>query len=117
MPPGWLAHVKACAEKYGMDPYVCLGVAGAESSLGEVEFRFGKMGRSRYYGPMGINKCFLEKWNIADPYVNTEVGIRALARYKDLRRSLKKYNAEFNEGYYKRVIYLTKKYRKERVFE
>lgn len=98
-----------------MDPYVCLGVAGAESSLGEVEFRFWRVGK--YYLPFGIHKDFIKKWNIADPYVNTEVGIRALARHKDLRRSLKKYNSEFNEGYYKRVIYLTKKYRKERVFE
>jgi hypothetical protein len=101
-----------------VDPYICLGVAGAESSTREVEFRFGKMGRSRYYGPFGIHKCFLDKWRIDDPYVNTEVGIRALARHKDdLRRSLKKYNAEFNEGYYKRVIFLAKKYRKERVFD
>ena len=99
-----------------MDPYICLGVAGAESSLGEVEFRFGPMGRT-YYGPFGIHKCFLEKWKIDDPYVNTEVGIRALARHKNLRRSLKKYNAEFNESYYKRVIYLARKYRREGVFE
>lgn len=105
------------AKKYGIDPNFCLAVAEVESSYKGGRFRFGKMGRSKYYGPFGIHKCFLDKWRIDDPYVNTEVGIRALARHKNLRRSLKSYNAEFNEGYYKRVIYLTKKYRKEGVFE
>jgi hypothetical protein len=117
MPPGWLAWVALCAEKYGVDPYDCLGVAGAESSIGEAEFRFGKMGRGTYYGPFGIHKCFLKKWQIDDPFVNTEVGIRALAQYKDLRRSLKKYNTEFNEAYFKRVIFLSRKYRQQRVFD
>lgn len=106
--------MQLCAQKYGMDPYVCLGVAGAESSKGRDDFRFGRVGR--YYLPFGIHKDFLKRWAIDNPYVNTEVGIRALARYKNLRRSLKNYNASFNEGYYKRVMELTRKYRKEGVF-
>jgi hypothetical protein len=116
MPPGWYAHVKACADKYGIDPYFCLAVAGAESSNGEVPFRFGKMGKT-YYGPMGIHKCFLKKWAIDDPMVNTEVGIRALARYSDERQSLKKYNLEFNEGYWRRVKSLERQYRLAKTLE
>lgn len=114
--PDWLAWVKTCADKYGVDPYICLAVANTESSKGGKEFRFGRMGNSNYYGPFGIHKDFLKKWRIDDWRVNTEVGIRALARYRDLRKSLKKYNAEFNEAYYLRIKYLERKYSKAGVF-
>ena len=81
----WLHHVKAMAVKYSVDPNFALAVAEVESSNKEVRFRFGKMGKGTYYGPFGIHKCFLGRWAINDPLVNTEVGIRALARYKDQR--------------------------------
>jgi hypothetical protein len=98
------------ATKYGVDPNFALAVAEVESSNKEVRFRFGKMGRGTYYGPFGIHKCFLDKWAINDPMVNTEVGIRALSRYgKDYRRTLRKYNESFNESYYRRIMFLTKK--------
>ena len=99
----WLHHVKVMSAKYGIDPNFALAVAEVESSNKEVRFRFGKMGKGTYYGPYGIHKCFLSKWAINDPLVNTEVGIRALARYKDQRKSLKRYNASFNEGYYRQI--------------
>ena len=113
----WLHHVKAMAEKYSVDPNFALAVAEVESSNKEVRFRFGKMGKGTYYGPFGVHKCFLSKWDINDPMVNTEVGIRALARYADQRRSLRKYNASFNEAYYRRIRQLEARNRKEGVFE
>lgn len=112
----WLAFVHKTSIKYGVDPYFALAVAEVESSYKGERFRFGKVSKT-YYGPYGIHKCFLKKWNIADPYVNTEVGIRALARYKNQRKSLKKYNVSFNEGYYKRIKYLENKNRKEKAFD
>jgi hypothetical protein len=113
----WLRYVKTCSDKYGIDPNFALAVAETESSNKEVRFRFGKMGKGTYYGPFGIHRCFLSKWAINDPYVNTEVGIRALARYGDQKRSLKKYNASFNEAYWRRIKQLEKQNRMAKVFK
>jgi hypothetical protein len=113
----WYRFVKTCSAKYGVDPYFALAVAETESSCKGRKFRFGKMGKGTYYGPFGIKNIFLKKWNIADPYVNTEIGIRALARYRDQKKSLKKYNASYNVTYYKRIKYLENKNRKDRFFD
>lgn len=117
MPSGWLAFVKACSAKYGIDPNFALAVAEVESSYKGERFRFGKMGKGTYYGPFGIHKCFLSKWRIDDPYINTEVGIRALSRFKDQRKSLRKYNASFNEAYYQTIKRIEARNRKTKVFE
>ena len=109
----WLHHVKVMSAKYGVDPNFALAVAEVESSNKEVRFRFGKMGKGTYYGPFGIHKSFLSQWAINDPYINTEVGVRALARYKDQRQSLRKYNASFNEAYYRRIKQLEARNRRE----
>jgi hypothetical protein len=114
--PEWLAFVKSCSEKYGVDPYFALAVAETESSCKGKRFRFGRLGKGTYYGPFGIHRCFIRRWNIADLYINTEVGIRSLARYKSQRRTLKKYNASFNEVYYRRIKFLEARNRREQVF-
>ena len=114
--PYWLNWVKFCSAKYGVDPYFALGVAEIESSNRYNRFRFGKMGRT-FYGPYGIHKCFLSRWDISDPFTNTEVGIRALSRYGgDQRRALKRYNASFTEGYYRRIKFLERKNRETNIF-
>ncbi len=74
------------------------------------------MGRSHYSGPFGINRCFLSRWNVDDPWINTVIGIRALARYQDKRRTLMKYNANFNESYWRRVKELERRNRRAEVF-
>ena len=99
----WLHWIKVCATWYGVDPYFALAVAETESSNSEVRFRFGRLGKGTYYGPFGIHKDFLKRWAIDDPWVNTEVGIRALGRYRDQRRTLQKYNAAFTEAYWRRI--------------
>jgi hypothetical protein len=112
----WLNWVKYCSQKYGVDPYFALSVAECESSNRYQRFRFGLMGRT-FYGPYGIHKCFLNKWDISDAFTNTEVGIRALARYGDQKRALKKYNTHFNMAYYNRIKYLERRNRIEKVFD
>jgi hypothetical protein len=116
----WMNWVQYCSKKYGIDPYFALAVAETESSNSHQRFRFGKMGRT-FYGPFGIHKCFLNKWDIDNPYVNTEVGIRALARYGDQRSALKRYNtgdrgARF-ERYFKRIKYLESRNRSNHIFK
>jgi len=114
--PDWLTFVKDCAEYYGVDPYFALAVAEVESSCKGERFRFGKMGKGTYYGPFGIHKQFLKKWPIYDKYVNTEIGIKALARYKNQKKSLMKYNTEFNERYWRSIKRLEKENRKIDIF-
>ena len=100
-----IAWVKACALTYGVDPEFAQAVMIVESRPAggaEMEFRVGRLGKSRYYGPFGIEKSFLKKWDIANPFVNVEVGVKAL-RGSDKRRVLKRYNASFNEAYYREV--------------
>ena len=117
MPPDWLSFVKVTAEKYGVEPAFALAVAEVESSGKGKRFRFGKMGRSKYYGPFGVHQCFMSKWDISDPYINTEVGIKALSRYKDSRRALKKYNTAFNETYFRRIKTLEARNNKEQIWK
>lgn len=112
--PEFEQYVKQVSQKYGMDPAVSLALAEVESSKDKQRFRFGRVGR--YWLPFGIHKDCAKGHDLSDWRVNTEVGIRAIARYKDLRKSLKKYNASFNEAYYRRVLTLAAKNRKEKVF-
>ncbi|MGO9175295.1 MAG: hypothetical protein ACLQED_04030 [Desulfobaccales bacterium] len=116
-PEWWISWVHVCSVKYGVDPNFALAVAETESSCKGQQIRFGKMGKGTFYGPFGIHRCFLKKWDIDDPMVNTMVGIQALARYKDHRKTLQKYNAEFNEAYFQRVKFLERRNREARVFE
>ena len=119
----WYDHVRVIAEKYGMDPYLCLALAEAESSGKGERVRFGKMGKT-YYGPFGIHKCFLNKWDIDDWKVNTEVGIRALSNHihkqRSLEGALRKYNtgdgpAQFHR-YIQRIKQLRRKWQSEKIF-
>ena len=116
----WNRYVEAMAEKYNVDKYLCLALAETESSGKGERIRFGKISKT-YYGPFGIHKCFLKKWDIADWKVNTEVGIRALAghikRQGSLHGALKKYNTGDKgvkfEGYVNKIKNLQRKYKRE----
>jgi soluble lytic murein transglycosylase-like protein len=112
------------SEKYGIDPNLALALAEVESSEKGRIFRFGRMGKGTFYGPFGIHKSFLSKWDIADPFVNTEVGIRALSNHikkqGSLRGALKKYNTGDHgvkfERYFKRIKSLQHKYEELKPF-
>lgn len=96
--------IRTCALYYGVEPEFAQAVAIVESrpAGGGMEIRVGRLGKSRYYGPFGIHRDFLKKWDIANPYVNVEVGVKAL-RGKDQVAVLKRYNRSFNQGYYREV--------------
>ncbi len=115
-PAWWLQEVQMVSKEYGVDPNFALAVAETESSYKGQQFRFGRMGRTHYSGPFGINRCFLRKWNVDDPWINTVLGIRALSFYRNKRQTLQHYNANFNEGYYRRVRELERRNKKEGVF-
>jgi len=113
------------AEKYDVDKNLCLALAETESSGKGERIRFGQISKT-YYGPFGIHKCFLKKWNIVDWKVNTEVGIRALSGHLyrangNLHNALKKYNTgdkgEKYNKYVRRIKNLKKQYEKENVFK
>lgn len=112
----FLAWVMACSQYYGVQPEFALAVARVESGTTTEWVRFGRLGRSRYYGPMGINQCFLKKWPIGNPYINVAVGVRAL-RGADQRRVLQRYNEKFDEDYFRAVMALSRQHQKERIFE
>ena len=51
-----MAWIFACAQVHGVDPYFAQAVAVVESRPaggGELQIRVGRLGRSRFYGPMG----------------------------------------------------------------
>jgi hypothetical protein len=109
-----LAWMQACSLHYGVEPEFAYAVARVESGTRTEALRFGRLGRSRYYGPMGINRCFLARWPIDDPYVNVEVGVKAL-RGADKRRVLKRYNAAFDEAYYRAVMATYRQAKREKI--
>ena len=113
-----LAWLQACALTYGVEPEFAYAVARVESGVpGLAEIRCGPLGRSgKYYGPMGINRCFKEKWPIDDPYINVVVGVKAL-RGADKRRVLQRYNAAFNEAYYRAVMATYRQAKREGRFD
>ena len=106
-----IAWIKSCALVYSVDPSFAQAVAIVESRApggGELEMRVGRLGRSKYWGPFGIHRDFLKKWPIDDPFVNIEVGVKAL-RGSNKRKVLKRYNASFDEDYYREVRRIERK--------
>ena len=73
------------------------------------------MGKGTYYGPMGIHRDFLKKWNIADPMTNILVGVRALRG--DQARVLRRYNASCNRAYVKAVFAFRNQLVREKYFD
>lgn len=104
------------AKRWNVEPAFLMSVACIESRKGNQEFRLGKMGKT-YYGPMGIHKCFLNRWAIDDWKINIEVGARALRGVENneqlQKRRLKRYNVSFNNSYWKAICSMKYKYQKE----
>lgn len=101
------------ARKHGVDPFFAMAVASVESRLpGRNKFRCGPIGRGTYYGPFGLHKCFLKRWDISDPVVNIEIGVRSLKPRKGetLKHRMRRYNLAFNEGYWRTIKKLTRQF-------
>lgn len=117
----WKTFTATMADHYGIDKYFALAVAATESGKGDRLFRFGKAGR--YHLPWGIHEYVVKDrgWPVQDIYVQTEVAIRAIARWKrrtgSLRKAMAKYNASFNMAYWRRIKELEAQFRQERIFD
>lgn len=101
-----VAWITACAQVHGVSPEFARAVATVESRPaggGYLEMRVGRLGKSKYYGPLGVNEdCFKDKENVRNPFLNVYWGVKAL-RGANKRRVLKRYNTSFNEAYYREV--------------
>lgn len=107
------AYAYAYSFKYDLKPEYALAVANVESRKSNLEFRVGAIGR-RYYGPFGIHKDYLKRgWPIDTLPGNVEAGCRALKGIQTLptlKRRLRTYNAQFNEGYWEAICQAVKRY-------
>lgn len=104
------ALITAYALQYGVEPATALAVAHIESRKGKDEFRVGRAGK--YWLPFGIHKCFLSRWRVDDLETNIQVGVSSL-KGKDLRRTLRRYNATFDNAYWNAILKAREHYRKE----
>jgi hypothetical protein len=94
-----LAEVQRCAVTEGVDPDFAGAVAMVESGL-----KCGPLGkRGRFVGPMGIARCYKDRFDIYDWRENVRVGVRAL-RGKDKLKVLRRYNAASNRAYERAVL-------------
>lgn len=112
MPAAWWQQVQAAAAAAGVDPYFAAAVAWVECA----GWKAGPLGKGpngrKYIGPMGINRCFAARWDIYDPLVNLEVGIRAL-RGRDRKAVLRRYNHAASQAYIGAVLGLCRQFHKE----
>jgi soluble lytic murein transglycosylase-like protein len=103
-----LLWLHLCCAKYGVEPEFALRVARVESGAPGQKIRVGRLGKSKYFGPMGIHEYALKKWPVDDPFVNIRVGVRALAKHLkstgSKRGALKKYNPEATPEYLLAVL-------------
>ena len=117
----WLYHVKHTSLKHGIDPNKTLAVLETESSKNGRLLTFGPINRSgRFVGPGGLFKgCGNWDWQqrILDPYFNTNVSIKAMTRYKDFTKSMRKYNASYNSAYMRRIKQLEHMNRSAKIFD
>lgn len=96
----WLKH---CAAFYGVEPEFVKAVADVECNTTQ-GFLIGPIDKKgRFIGPMGIHKDYANTYPIYNPFVNIALGARALGRYKNKVKALRKYNTSFNAGYYKAI--------------
>jgi len=103
----WL--ITLYAQIHGVDPELAKAVAIVESRKpGGAILRTGRLGKSRYFGPMGIDQRFLSRWPIDNPVWNIWAGTRALAihlrRTGSVRAALKRYNPKADPAYYRAVM-------------
>jgi hypothetical protein len=110
MPSSWWKEVKRSCQRYDVSPFFAAAVMRIEGN-GWTEQRIGK---SPYWGPMGINEyCPVPNRVLTNPLRNIRVGVAALRR-DDRRAVLKRYNAEwFKDHYIKDVLALERQLERE----
>ena len=105
-----LSWLLACCHTYGVEPEFALAVARVESGPKTQEYRVGRLGRSNFYGPMGVHRCFLKT---GSPYEVIDKGVRAL-RGKDKLKVLRRYNTQSSRAYEQAVMALYRQNRRQR---
>jgi hypothetical protein len=91
-------------------------VARIESGTRTEYLRCGPLGRTgKYYGPFGIHRDFLKRWKVDNPYINVQVGVKAL-KGQDKRRVLRRYNDSFDEAYYRAVMAVYRQIKRDGLF-
>lgn len=104
-------YILYACQKYGVDPNFAKAVAHIESRKGQEEFRIGRLGHSRYFGPFGIEQSFLKRWPIDDYLTNIEIGCRALRGPQE--RVLRRYNTSYSPDYAKAVRMAQREYQRQ----
>jgi len=106
-----LAWLTACAQVHGVDPAFAQAVMITESRPAggaDLEFRVGRLGGSKFYGPFGIHRDYKKHAAIDNSYVNILVAVGAL-RGKDQTQVLRRYNPTATPAYIRAVRRLTRK--------
>ena len=112
--PELLLWMQICCGMYAVEPEFALAVAKVESGCKQQEFRVGRLGRSKFYGPMGIAGCYLKKWPIDNPWENVRVGVRAL-QGADKLRVLRRYNTTCTPQYVAAVMQNYRRFKREKI--
>ena len=100
MPCAWWAEVKRSSERYHVNPFLAAAVAWIEGNGWDGD----RIGRSPYWGPMGINEyCRVPRQLLTDPVGNIRVGVAAL-RGNSPEEVLKRYNAKWYKDHYIRDV-------------
>ena len=105
-----LCWLLACCQTYGVEPEFALAVARVESGTKTQEYRVGRLGRSNFYGPMGVHRCFLKT---GSPFEVIELGVKAL-QGKDKAKVLRRYNPKLDRAYERAVMALYRQNRRQR---
>ena len=105
-----LCWLLACCQTYGVEPEFALAVARVESGTKTQEYRVGRLGRSNFYGPMGVHRCFLKT---GSPFEVIELGVKAL-RGKDKAGVLRRYNPKLDRAYERAVMATYRQFKRQR---
>jgi hypothetical protein len=105
MPSHWWEGVKRSSERYKVNPFLVAAVAWVEGNGWDGD----RIGRSPYWGPMGINeRCKkIPRWKLDDDLANIDVGTKALRGRP--QAVLKRYNATWYKNNYVRDVMALKR--------
>jgi hypothetical protein len=100
MPSYWWEEVKRSSQRYHVNPFLAAAVAWIEGNGWDSD----RIGRSPYWGPMGINEnCPVPYRVLSNPLSNIRVGVAAL-RGNNPQIVLKRYNARWFKDHYIRDV-------------
>lgn len=111
----WIGH---CAKAMDIPPARAQAVAIIETKKDNKLIRTGKLGNTKLYGPMGLNKdCFKKQdYNLLiNPFYNSLIGVIAL-KGKDTNEVLKHYNPKADSNYLRQVKKLENQINKHGIF-